>query len=197
MAFFVKSDIPPDLLGFFEPAHTEKGSVFNVNPKPYKGAHFACWPPALVEPMVLAGSSEKGCCPACGAPWERVVEKGDLQGEARIQKGVRPHADHKGMSSSSLLRTNGRTWRETTTQGWQPTCDCTPGGHEPVRCVVLDPFSGSATTGAVAMGLGRDYIGLDLNEKYLKLAEARLLGQKPPADTESGSDPDTIFTLFG
>ena len=33
-----------------------KRTVWTVTPKPYAGAHFACWPPALVTPMVLAGS---------------------------------------------------------------------------------------------------------------------------------------------
>ena len=40
--------------------------------------------------------------------------------------------------------------------------------------IVLDPFSGSATTGEVATGLGRKYIGIDLNIKYLELAKKRL-----------------------
>jgi DNA modification methylase len=31
-------------------------TVWNVNTKPYKGAHFAVFPPALIEPCVLAGS---------------------------------------------------------------------------------------------------------------------------------------------
>jgi len=43
-----------------------------------------------------------------------------------------------------------------------------------VACVVLDPFNGSGTTGAVAVRLGRDYIGIDLNAEYLKLAEERI-----------------------
>lgn len=33
-----------------------KRSVWSVNTKPYKGAHFAVYPPALVEPCILAGS---------------------------------------------------------------------------------------------------------------------------------------------
>lgn len=41
--------------------------------------------------------------------------------------------------------------------------------------VVLDPFSGSGTTGMVAKGLGRKYVGIDLNDGYLKLSlETRL-----------------------
>jgi DNA modification methylase len=31
-------------------------SVWTVNTKPYKGAHFAVFPPALIEPCILAGS---------------------------------------------------------------------------------------------------------------------------------------------
>ena len=35
-----------------------KRSVWNVNPRPYQGAHFAVMPPLLVEPCILAGSRE-------------------------------------------------------------------------------------------------------------------------------------------
>jgi len=35
-----------------------KRSVWTVNTKPYKGAHFAVFPPKLIEPCVLAGSRE-------------------------------------------------------------------------------------------------------------------------------------------
>lgn len=33
-----------------------KRSVWSVSPSPYKGAHFATFPPALIEPCILAGS---------------------------------------------------------------------------------------------------------------------------------------------
>jgi hypothetical protein len=49
--------------------------AFVVNPRPFKGAHFACFPPTLIEPMIRAGTSEKGCCETCGAPLTRSVEK--------------------------------------------------------------------------------------------------------------------------
>jgi DNA modification methylase len=39
---------------------------------------------------------------------------------------------------------------------------------------VLDPFSGSGTTGEVALQNGRNYIGLELNPDYAKLSEKRL-----------------------
>ena len=41
-------------------------------------------------------------------------------------------------------------------------------------CVILDPFSGTGTTGMVARQLGREYIGIELNEKYVEMQRARL-----------------------
>ncbi len=40
--------------------------------------------------------------------------------------------------------------------------------------IVLDPFFGSGTTGAVAKRLGREYIGIELNEKYCEKAIERI-----------------------
>ena len=44
----------------------------------------------------------------------------------------------------------------------------------PVGGIVLDPFFGSGTTGAVAKRLGRQYIGIDLNPEYCELARKRI-----------------------
>lgn len=40
--------------------------------------------------------------------------------------------------------------------------------------VVLDIFMGSGTTGVVAKRLGRNYIGIELNEEYIKIANDRI-----------------------
>ncbi|WP_121061432.1 site-specific DNA-methyltransferase [Chachezhania antarctica] len=40
--------------------------------------------------------------------------------------------------------------------------------------VVLDPFFGTGTTGAVAKMLGRDYIGIEREDKYIALAKKRI-----------------------
>lgn len=42
--------------------------------------------------------------------------------------------------------------------------------------VVLDPFSGSGTTGVVARKLGRDYIGIELSAQYAQLSKERISG---------------------
>jgi DNA modification methylase len=80
-----------------------KRTVWTVATQPYPGAHFATFPPKLIEPCILAGS-----------------RPGDI---------------------------------------------------------VLDPFSGSGTTGRVAVQYGRQYVGLELNPEYIKLAPERMTVQ--------------------
>ena len=75
-------------------------TVWDIPTQPYKDAHFATFPPALVEPCLALGT-----------------EPGDL---------------------------------------------------------VLDPFFGSGTTGAVALATGRRFVGIELNPDYLTLATRRL-----------------------
>jgi DNA modification methylase len=50
---------------------------------------------------------------------------------------------------------------------------CKPGG------TVLDPFSGSGTTGLAAQRTGRNYIGIDLNAEYLDLSLKTRLREMP------------------
>ncbi len=44
---------------------------------------------------------------------------------------------------------------------------------------VLDCFSGSGTTGAVALEHGRNYIGIELNPAYIELAHERIRNTQP------------------
>jgi hypothetical protein len=134
--------------------------------KAYKGAHFACFPPEIPELCIKAGTSEKGCCPKCGAPWERVLIK------ERV--ATRPGTDTKvtGDQMTDGNRDPERHVTTTTTTGWQPTCKC--GEIETTPCVVLDLFMGSGTTAQVARQLGRRFIGIELNEKYIPLIYERL-----------------------
>lgn len=50
-------------------------------------------------------------------------------------------------------------------------CDC---GVEFVPGIVLDPFFGTGTTGLVAKKLGRDFVGIDISEEYIKIQHKRL-----------------------
>lgn len=60
--------------------------------------------------------------------------------------------------------------------------------------VVLDPFFGSGTTGAVAKRLGREYIGIDLNPRYIEKAEMRIAEVKP--EKPHGNDDDVIRKTY-
>jgi len=62
----------------------------------------------------------------------------------------------------------------------------------PVEGTVLDPFSGSATTGMVALQEGRNYIGCDLNPDYLPLAERRVREEPAPVDIEAQDEGDAL-----
>ena len=178
------------------PPLRNKRTVWGVNSKPYKGAHFAVWPEALVEPMVKAGSSEHGCCSKCRAPYQRRLE---VVGRAQMKWGKNKQATVDARLSTMTGGTKndmGATQLIKETVGWDATCDCV--NADVVPCIVLDIFSGSGTTGAVAMRLGRDYIGTDLQQNYVDLAEARLTAQKAPAGSSGpGPEPDLISGLFG
>ena len=87
------------------PMGRNRRTVWTISTSPYPEAHFATYPPALVEPCIKAGCPEGG--------------------------------------------------------------------------TVLDPFCGSGTTGEVALKLGRDFIGIELNPEYVKLARKRVGNAAP------------------
>lgn len=45
------------------------------------------------------------------------------------------------------------------------------------RDLILDPFSGSGTTGVAAKRLGRKYIGIDFEATYLDISIQRILNE--------------------
>lgn len=54
----------------------------------------------------------------------------------------------------------------------------------PAGGVVLDPFMGSGTTGVVAKRLGRDFVGVEINPEYVKMAAARIAEAKPETNRD-------------
>lgn len=152
-------------------------SVWTIATQPFPGAHFAVFPRALVEPCVLAGTSERGCCPECGAPWARVIEKALVPTKKAAKTFVIDERDFAADSNDqgSNRQKDGHKpgyINSVTTTGWRPTCTCNAG--EPTPCTVLDPFIGSGTVALVAQGLGRRAIGVDAKAEYLEMARKRL-----------------------
>lgn len=64
--------------------------------------------------------------------------------------------------------------------------------------VVLDPFNGSGTTVVAAATLGRNYVGIDQSEEYVRHAKARLESALQPADAAATSNgakrPSRVMT---
>lgn len=54
-----------------------KRDVWHIGSTGYKEAHFATFPPDLIEPCILAGTSAAGCCAKCGTPLKRVPTPDD------------------------------------------------------------------------------------------------------------------------
>jgi hypothetical protein len=142
-----------------------KRSVWAINSQPFKEAHFATFPEKLVEPCILAGTSERGYCPGCGKPWVRQVEHKNMV-IRKTDRMANMGEFGRTQSSGTMLSP-----AETKTIGWLPSCSC---GLDPVPGVVLDPFFGAGTVGLVAKKLGRQYIGIELNPAYIEMAKARI-----------------------
>ena len=157
--------------------------VWHLSPEPYPDAHFATFSTEIPRRAILAGTSERGCCPACGAPWERVVEKrghsdNGVTWEQRKGMGEGPRRGYSRNYSNITGAGNTMATPVTATTGWAPTCACPPA--EPIPCTVLDPFGGSGTTAAVAVGMGRRATLVELNAGYVELAHARVAKVQRP-----------------
>lgn len=167
--------------------------ALDVNTAAFAEAHFATFPPNLVEPLIKAATSERGCCAACGAPWVRLVEKSRTFESGSGRAGNLPEgkngASMQGGGETRDIRRGPVV--HSTTAGWGPTCACTQ--VAPVPCRVLDPFGGAGTTGLVAQRLGRDAILLELNPEYAAMAERRLAGDRGELPIEG--EPGTLFAV--
>ena len=108
-----------------------KRSVWTVASQGYPGAHFATFPKKLIEPMILAGTSAKGACAKCGAPWRRVTKPSEAtaiaQEEARNGEDWYQRAwdnSDKRSRDKAGNKEEGGYVSEYKTVGWVPTCTC-------------------------------------------------------------------------
>lgn len=138
------------------------------------------YPEELTLRCIKAGTSEKGYCPKCGAPWVRIIERPkppidvftnrNAPDDGFVHSGS---ADYGEMMGSGQKLQNWREEHPTETLGWKSTCSC---NLDPVPGIVLDPFSGSGTTGSVSESFGRKYVGLELKTDYIEIAKRRITG---------------------
>jgi DNA modification methylase len=145
--------------------------------------HFAVFPPEIPEICIKAGTSEKGCCPECGSPWERVIEKKKIPRDElpKDDPRYRPNRYHDNKYANEIR--NGYEcgmYSESITIGWRPTCTH---NLDPIPCTVLDPFAGAGTTGMIAEKLDRKFIGIELNPEYAKMGERRIEAAELPLFT--------------
>jgi DNA modification methylase len=163
-------------------------SVWTIPTEPTPFKHFATWPQKLCQRMILAGTSERGVCPECGAPWVREVEVEYEHLATRsataqnLQDLNRVPGDRGGIGAQPVTLN-----KHVTTLGWRPSCTCVTAKavrdvtgtsqFQPIPATVLDPFAGSGTSLLVARKLGRRSIGIELSLPYCKLAADRLAQQ--------------------
>ena len=134
-------------------------------------SHFATFTPTLASRCLLAGCPPKVCA-TCGEPWARRVEAeggsighGDWTDKSRAMEA--------GMSAGSGAKTKrgDGTYRRRDL-GYFPACEC--GTEETRPGVAFDPFMGSGTVALAALKLGRSFLGCEISEEYVALAEARI-----------------------
>ena len=127
-------------------------SVWEILTPNYDGPHYAVYGDTIPEIVVRLGTSQRGVCPACGAPHVRRLRPNPGGEEAPYP--ARPLVV-RGWAGRPLVEPPPELC------DWVPSCGC--GAGEPVPALVLDPFVGKGTTCEVARRLGRRSVGIDLN----------------------------------
>ena len=150
--------------GSEDPNMRNKRTVWSINPASFKDAHFATYPPKLIESPIDAG------CPEfvdkkTGKPRERVVEKTTLE-RYELPKD---HPSHRPERYEGKYKQGQRyaTYDDKGYEDGRYDDEFVPG-------IVLDPFFGSGTTAEVAMEQDKDWVGIELNPDYEKISQKRL-----------------------
>jgi DNA modification methylase len=162
-----------DFIGIQEKPGVNRRDVLFLTSTRYEGAHYAVMSEHLAKLCVVAGTPPKACAD-CSAPYYRdYVGRSESKAERLERIGdyrdasLAPRHDGGKLQQGIHIGTF-----EKTTLGWQKSCNCQT--QETTPGIVLDPFSGSGTTGAVALQTGRRYLGIDLDPLNYELASKRL-----------------------
>ena len=159
---------------FSRPEGRNKRTVWTINTKPLKEAHFAAYPEELCETPIKSG------CPAF------ICKKCGKARETSFERPERPfvHRDVRDGDGDRAIGGAYTKWLiENPPKQSISDCGCNAGF---IGGIVLDPFFGSGTTGIVALkqgkrfvGIvalkqGKRFVGIDLNPEYIEIAKKRL-----------------------
>ena len=148
--------------------------LWTISTQPCPQAHFATFPEKLIEPMIKAGCPQE-ICKSCGKARVRISK---VEGESTTEKIKRLGASGKRgeferKQALDYAGGHGSNIRPRETIGFT-NCSCNVEGNKWKAGIVLDPFMGAGTTGLAAKKLGRNFIGIELNPKYVKMARERI-----------------------
>jgi DNA modification methylase len=139
-----------------------KRCVWDIPTKPLKDLHYASFPDTLITPMILAGCPEF-ICNKCGTIKRKIYENGERIETGGTRKKDTPNIGNKDENTGYMEK----IWN-----GKYECCDCVDNTFN--GGIVLDPFLGSGTSAFVAKQLHRHYIGIELSQEYIKIAEKRI-----------------------
>jgi hypothetical protein len=142
-----------------------KRAVWTIPTKPFPEAHFAVYPEKLIEPMIQAGCP-RYVCKECGKARVKILDRSE---KVNAQWGERKSntqgfRDKREMPQKVIKNVNVKEIGYT-------DCGCNVGFE---GGIVLDPFSGAGTTAVVAKKQGKSYLGIDLKQEYIDMANKRI-----------------------
>lgn len=137
--------------------------------KRIKFKHTSTYPRWVPDRYLKGAVSEGGVCAACGAPWLPKIQE-----SSGGSKGKSWH-DHQDDSFRGNAKTaSSKDYVPAKITGWRRGCSCKKA--EKGRPLVIDPFTGTSTTGVAALDLGCHYVGIDLDHRCIRLSKERLDG---------------------
>jgi len=162
------------------PQGRNKRSVWTMPTQPFPEAHFATFPEKLIETPIKAGCPQY-VCKKCGKGRVKIYKKGDLvrSGKGHISYGYKGNSKHQKVEKSNISSWSQNFVKDNLIPGMSyeqkfigyTDCGCNAGWE---GGVVLDPFMGAGTTAVVAKKQGKKFIGIELKQEYIDMANKRL-----------------------
>ncbi len=103
-----------------------KRDVWFLSTSPSRIGHYAQFIPQVPLTCILAGSSEKGSCPDCGAPWSRIKTGNftDHDGESETEYEEGSTANRLAKMRQASREAGEEYEPEEKTVTWAPSCKC-------------------------------------------------------------------------